>query len=79
MQNKLYILFVLILFTVGCSRDDEQTDIRSSSAIIYDRAAKAMADENYRNATNYLEILTTSFPFSNEAKQAQLDLIFAYY
>ena len=34
---------------------------------------------NYRNATNYLEVLTTSFPFSNEAKQAQLDLIFAYY
>ena len=79
MQNKLYILFVLILFTAGCSREDEQTDTRSSSAIIYDRAAKAMANGNYRNATNYLEILTTSFPFSNEAKQAQLDLIFAYY
>ena len=79
MQNKLYILFVLILFTVGCSREDEQTDTRTSSAIIYDRAAKAMADGNYRNATNYLEVLTTSFPFSNEAKQAQLDLIFAYY
>ena len=44
MQNKLYILFVLILFTAGCSREDEQTDTRSSSAIIYDRAAKAMAD-----------------------------------
>ena len=51
MQNKLYILFVLILFTAGCSREDEQTDTRSSSAIIYDRAAKAMADGNYRNAT----------------------------
>ena len=79
MQNKLYILFVLILFTAGCSREDEQTDTRSSSAIIYDRAAKAMADGNYRNATNYLEVLRTSFPFSNDAKQAQLDLIFAYY
>ena len=42
MQNELYILFVLILFTAGCSREDEQTDTRSSSAIIYDRAAKAM-------------------------------------
>ena len=80
MQNKLiYILFICILFTTGCSREDEQTDTRSSSAIIYDRASKAMAAENYRNAVNYLEVLTTSFPFSNEAKQAQLDLIFAYY
>ena len=80
MQNKLiYILFICILFTTGCSREDEQTDTRSSSAIIYDRASKAMAAENYRNAVNYLEVLTTSFPFSNEAKQAQLDLIYAYY
>ena len=80
MRKKLFhSLLVLVLFSTGCSREGEQTDIRSSSAIIYDRAAKAMADGNYRNATNYLEVLTTSFPFSNEAKQAQLDLIFAYY
>lgn len=80
MRKKLFhFLLVLVLFSAGCSREDEQTDTRSSSAIIYDRAAKAIADENYRNATNYLEVLTTSFPFSNEAKQAQLDLIFAYY
>ena len=80
MRKKLFhSLLVLVLFSTGCSREGEQTDTRSSSAIIYDRAAKAMADENYRNATNYLEVLTTSFPFSNEAKQAQLDLIFAYY
>tara|TARA_Y100000748_G_scaffold204121_1_gene170927 strand:+ start:45 stop:833 length:789 start_codon:yes stop_codon:yes gene_type:complete len=80
MKNKqIYILFIFVLFTTGCSREDEQTDTRSSSAIIYDRASKAMAAENYRNAVNYLEVLTTSFPFSNEAKQAQLDLIFAYY
>ena len=80
MHKKLFhSLLVLVLFSTGCSREGEQTDTRSSSAIIYDRAAKAMADENYRNATNYLEVLTTSFPFSNEAKQAQLDLIFAYY
>jgi outer membrane protein assembly factor BamD len=80
MRKKLFhFLLVLVLFSTGCSREGEQTDTRSSSAIIYDRAAKAIADENYRNATNYLEVLTTSFPFSNEAKQAQLDLIFAYY
>tara|TARA_B100001250_G_scaffold340584_1_gene308298 strand:+ start:2475 stop:3263 length:789 start_codon:yes stop_codon:yes gene_type:complete len=80
MRKKLFhSLLVLVLFSTGCSREGEQTNTRSSSAIIYDRAAKAMADENYRNATNYLEVLTTSFPFSNEAKQAQLDLIFAYY
>ena len=79
MHNRLFhLLFIIVIFTAGCSRE-EQTDTRSSSAIIYDRATNAMADENYRNAANYLEVLTTSFPFSNEAKQAQLDLIFSYY
>ena len=62
----------------GCSKD-EVTDLRSSADIIYEKATNSMENGNYRNATNYLEVLTTSFPFSNQAKQAQLDLIFAHY
>lgn len=38
-----------------------------------------MRSGNYRNAINYLEALEARFPFSNESKQAQLDLIFVYY
>ena len=75
-QNIL--LLILLTFIVSCSKD-EATDMRSSSEVIYERAKYAMDNDNYRNAVNYLEVLTTSFPFSNEAKQAQLDLIYTHY
>ena len=67
-----------LLLIVACSKD-EATDLRSSSEVIYEKAKYALDNTNYRNATRYLEVLTTSFPFSNQAKQAQLDLIFAHY
>ena len=71
-------LLILATFIVSCSKD-EATDMRSSSEVIYERAKYAMDNGNFRNAVNYLEVLTTSFPFSNEAKQAQLDLIYTHY
>ncbi len=79
MKNTQKIfLFLLIIFIVSCSKD-EATDMRSSSEVIFERAQLSIDNGNYRNAVNYLEVLTTSFPFSNEAKQAQLDLIYAHY
>ena len=75
-QNIL--LLILATLIVSCSKD-EATDMRSSSEVIYERAKYAMDNGNFRNAVNYLEVLTTSFPFSNEAKQAQLDLIYTHY
>ena len=50
----------LILVT-ACSKD-EVTDLRSSSEVIYEKAKSALDNDNYRNATRYLEVLTTSFP-----------------
>ncbi|MBC8226568.1 MAG: outer membrane protein assembly factor BamD, partial [Gammaproteobacteria bacterium] len=78
-QIKTFTIFLMSSFLIaGCSKD-EVTDLRSSADIIYEKATNSMENGNYRNATNYLEVLTTSFPFSNQAKQAQLDLIFAHY
>ena len=78
-HTKTLSIFLISCFLIaGCSKD-EATDLRSSADIIYEKATNSMENGNYRNATNYLEVLTTSFPFSNQAKQAQLDLIFAHY
>ena len=38
-----------------------------------------MSSGNYRNAIAYFEGLEARYPFSNQAKQAQLNLIYAYY
>ena len=77
-KKNIFITILCLMVLLGCSRGEER-DLRSTAEVVYEKAKNSMDGENYRNAANYLEILTSSFPFSNQAKQAQLDLIYAYY
>ena len=66
--------------TAGCAgKAKEEQDAKSSAAVIYERGHKAMLSGNFSNAILYYENLEARFPFSNETKQAQLDLIYSYY
>jgi outer membrane protein assembly factor BamD len=76
--RSLLFVIVLALTLAGCASDNER-DMKSGAQQIYERGYKAMVSRNYRNAVQYYEALTARFPFSNEAKQAQLDLIYCYY
>lgn len=71
-------LVAVALALAGCASDLER-DARSSVTQLYKRAHDSMESGNYRNAIAYYEMLEARFPFSNEAKQAQLDLIYSYY
>lgn len=46
---------------------------------LYETAKKASDNGNYRDATQYYEQLEARFPFTNAARQGQLDLMYAYY
>ena len=46
---------------------------------IYAKAQKAIRSSSYGEAVKQLEALQSRFPFSEPARQAQLDLIYAYY
>jgi len=46
---------------------------------LYDMAAQDLRSNNYRGAIQKLESLESHYPFTNAAKQGQLDLMFAYY
>jgi outer membrane protein assembly factor BamD len=46
---------------------------------LYEMAKKASDNGNYRDATQYYEQLEARFPFTNAARQGQLDLMYAYY
>lgn len=74
------LVAVLCLGTVlaGCASKEDR-DSRSGSAELYEKARKAMDSGNYGNAIRYYEFLGARFPFSNETKQSQLDLIYCYY
>ncbi len=62
----------------GCSSKEER-DTRSGAEELYAQASKALESGNYANAIRIYEFLGARFPFSNETKQSQLDLIYAYY
>jgi outer membrane protein assembly factor BamD len=52
---------------------------QSSPQVLYQRAKKDMDDYNFNAAIKTYEQLTAVFPFAEQAHQAQLDLIYAYY
>jgi len=64
------------LALTGCAhRKHEQ----SSPQVLYQRATHDMDEYNFNGAIKTFEQLTAIFPFTDQAHQAQLDLIYAYY
>ena len=77
-SKNICIALIGLVILLGCSARQEM-DNRSTAEVVYEKAKNSMEGGSYRNAANYLEILVSSFPFSNQSKQAQLDLIYSYY
>src|SRR5262245_12406303 len=76
---RILILTTLALFLglTGCgNRAKEQV---GNAEKLYDLAKKASDATNYKDAITYYEQLEARFPFTNAARQGQLDLMYAYY
>ena len=71
-------IVTLTVALAGCGGKDRR-DMRSGAEELYERGTRSMNNGNYRNAIQYYEVLEARYPFSNQAKQAQLDLIYCYY
>jgi outer membrane protein assembly factor BamD len=78
MRTLVFGLVCASLLLGGCGGKEER-DEQSGAAEVASLAKKSMRSGNYSNAIRYYELLEARFPFSNEAKQAQLDLIYCYY
>jgi len=70
-------LLIAVLGT-GC-RSHREDDAKSGPEVIYSRAEKSMKNGDFSQAIKQLEALQSRFPFSDSARQAQLDLIYDYY
>ena len=68
----------IVLLASGC-RHHRGDESKSGPDVIYAKAQKDMKNSNYGDAIKQLETLQSRFPFSEPARQAQLDLIYAYY
>ncbi len=69
----------LAALAAGCSGHREKDDAKSGPEVIYQRAQKSMKNGDFGAAIKQLEGLQSRFPFSESARQAQLDLIYSYY
>jgi outer membrane protein assembly factor BamD len=74
----LLITIGVAMLATGC-RSHRADDAKSGPEVIYARAQKAMKNSSYGEAIKQLEALQSRFPFSEPARQAQLDLIYVYY
>jgi outer membrane assembly lipoprotein YfiO len=74
----LLLTLGIALLATGC-RSHRAEDAKSGPEVIYARAQKAMKNSSYAEAIKQLEALQSRFPFSEPARQAQLDLIYVYY
>ncbi len=68
---------VALLTLTGCG--NEPREQLGDADVLYERAKRAADHGNYRDATVYYERLEARFPFTNAARQGQLDLMYAYY
>ena len=63
----------------GCAGDAEEYDAIRDITEAYELAQKSMNGQNYRKAISIFEALQARFPFSDFAKQIQLELMYCYY
>lgn len=74
------LLAVTLAATAGCAgnRKKDERDPDETARRVYERAERAMGSGNYANAISGYEALTSIYPFAEESRQAQLNLMYAY-
>ena len=79
--RTLAAALVACVALAGCAGNEETAEEAFISDITeaYDTAQKAVRGGNYRRGIQIFEALQARFPFSDFAKQIQLELMYAYY
>ncbi len=72
-------LCLACLATSGCHLFGRKKRQETNPEILYQRAHRELVNYDYKGAIKLYEDLTARFPFTDQARQARIDLIFAYY
>jgi outer membrane protein assembly factor BamD len=76
-RSSMLALCLALLAVAGCSHN--KGNLLQSPEQLYKKAHKSLESYDFNSAIKQYERLTASFPFTDEARQARLDLIYAYY
>jgi outer membrane protein assembly factor BamD len=78
-RGLVLALCITSVLLSGCETSRERKLLNSNPAAIYKVAHDRMQSTDYKSAIKLLEGLTARFPFTEQARQARLDLIYCYY
>ena len=71
------LFIALLALSSGCAH--KRNLQQSSPEVLYKKAKTSLDSYDYGTAIKTYEQLTARFPFTDQARQARLDLIYAYY
>lgn len=72
-------LFGILAVLAACAGNDEPFDAAGDLQEAYETATKSIYGGNYSSGIQILEAIQSRYPFSDVARQIQLDLMYAYY
>ena len=76
------LVLLLLLPLSGCSLfggKKEDPSVQGAPVVLYERARKSLDNQDFEAAIRVYEALVARYPFTAEARQSRLDLIYAYY
>lgn len=79
LSRSLILALVCAAVVAGCSNQRSVFEAGEGPEAVYEYGVAAMAEGNFVEALLYFQALQARFPFSNITRQAQLDMIYAYY
>ena len=75
---RLLLIAILSMALVSCAGSEEQTEVQNITEA-YAKAQDSIASGNYRRGIQIFETIQARYPFSDLARQIQLELMYAYY
>jgi outer membrane protein assembly factor BamD len=78
-RGSVVALCIVLLAVAGCRTHREREDKKATPDSLYKKAHKDLQSNDFNGAIKIYEQLTARFPFTDEARQSRLDLIYAYY
>jgi outer membrane protein assembly factor BamD len=78
MMARILLIACGAAAAAGCSYKERAAEQLQPNRL-YEKAHSLLMGGDYRGAVRYYEALEARYPFSPEARQARLDIIYAYY
>ncbi len=78
-RGLILALCISSVLLTGCESARERKLLNSNPAAIYKVAHDRMESGDYKSAIKLMEALTARFPFTEQARQSHIDLIYCYY